>query len=58
MNDYMNDLVIIKRLIREWITHNSLIIAYDYDNTVYDYHNVGCDFTVVRKPHSSSVGGM
>lgn len=43
--DYMDDLVIIKRLIREWITHDSLIIAYDYDNTVYDYHNVGCDFT-------------
>lgn len=45
--DYMNDLMIIKRLIREWITHNSLIIAYDYDNTVYDYHNAGCDFTKI-----------
>jgi len=41
---YIDDLNCIKRLISEWIKYKSLIIAYDYDNTVFDYHNLGHEF--------------
>lgn len=29
----------INRLIEDYVKHGSLAIAYDYDNTVFDYHN-------------------
>lgn len=45
IDPYLSDLNCIKRLINEWVKHKSLIIAYDYDNTVFDYHNVGLKFT-------------
>lgn len=41
---YLVDLNSVKRLVIEWARHKSLIIAYDYDNTVFDYHNVGYSF--------------
>jgi hypothetical protein len=46
---YINDLRCIKRLISEWVKHKSLIIAYDYDNTVFDYHNLGYEFNGLIK---------
>jgi hypothetical protein len=44
MDPYLNDLNCIKRLVTEWVKHKSIIIAYDYDNTVFDYHNIGYEF--------------
>jgi len=44
MDPYLNDLNCVKRLINEWVKHKSLIVAYDYDNTVFDYHNIGYEF--------------
>lgn len=41
---YINELICIRRLVKEWVNHKSLIIAYDYDNTVFDYHNLGYEF--------------
>lgn len=40
------------KLLNEYYTHNNLIVAFDYDNTVYDYHNTGDDslFSTVVKP--------
>lgn len=32
------------RLIDEYNTHKNLIIAFDFDNTVFDYHNKGYKF--------------
>lgn len=29
------------RLCREWKEHNGIIVAFDFDNTVFDYHNNG-----------------
>jgi hydroxymethylpyrimidine pyrophosphatase-like HAD family hydrolase len=29
------------RLRKNYLEHQSLFVAYDYDNTVYDYHNLG-----------------
>ena len=34
----------VDRLLREFREHGHLIIAYDYDNTVYDYHKKGYIF--------------
>ena len=44
---YLIDIVSIQRLVKEWVKHKSLIIAYDYDNTVFDYHNNGYEFEFV-----------
>lgn len=44
---YLNHDVCVARL-REWYERNgSLIVAYDFDNTVYDYHSRGHDYTEV-----------
>lgn len=39
----------VDRLLHEYRTYGSLIIAYDYDNTVFDYHNRGDTFDEVIK---------
>tara|TARA_R110001606_G_scaffold153409_1_gene294536 strand:+ start:1335 stop:1742 length:408 start_codon:yes stop_codon:yes gene_type:complete len=36
--------IVVKRLTEEWIEHGGLIIAYDFDNTVFDFHNKGYTF--------------
>lgn len=41
---YLNDDVCVERLLAEYRTHGSLVVAYDYDNTVYDYHHKGQDY--------------
>jgi hypothetical protein len=41
MDFYLEDDNVIKRLVTEWKQYNNLVIAYDYDNTVYDYHHKG-----------------
>ena len=33
-----------QRLRNDYITHKSLFVAYDYDNTVFDYHNQGIHY--------------
>ena len=38
---YLNHNQNVKRLCREWKEHNGIIIAFDFDNTVFDYHNNG-----------------
>lgn len=35
------------RLLDECLTHNSLIVAFDFDNTIYDYHKKGDDYSEV-----------
>lgn len=41
---YLSDYPAIQRLLMEWVNHKELIIAYDYDNTVFDYHENGLNF--------------
>lgn len=44
---YLDHDVCVARL-REWYERNGgLIIAYDFDNTVYDYHSQGHDYSYV-----------
>jgi hypothetical protein len=44
---YMNFLNCVNRLVEEWTEHEELIVAYDFDNTVSDYHGAGHDYTDV-----------
>lgn len=42
MDYYLYDLNVINRLVDEWSKYGcNFVIAYDFDNTVYDYHNQG-----------------
>lgn len=45
MDFYLDKEHALQRLIREYKTYQSLVIAYDFDNTVYDYHQQGWEFT-------------
>lgn len=47
MDFYMEDANVIDRLVTEWKLYHNLIIAYDYDNTVYDYHRKGHSYDAV-----------
>ena len=33
-----------ERLRKDYLEHKSLFVAYDYDNTVFDYHNQGINY--------------
>lgn len=41
MDFYLSEDNVTNRLIKEWKDYGKLIIAYDYDNTVFDYHSEG-----------------
>lgn len=43
----MNEGAVVHRLISEYRTHGNLIVAFDFDNTVYDYHGSGHDYSEV-----------
>lgn len=36
-----------KRLLEEYYKYRKLIVAFDYDNTIYDYHSNGGDYSEV-----------
>lgn len=38
MNSYLNDRKAIDRLKKEYLEHKNLIIGFDFDCTIYDYH--------------------
>lgn len=44
---YLSDHPAIQRLLMEWVNHDKLIIAFDYDNTVFDYHENGLKFDYI-----------
>lgn len=35
----------VDRLLNEYKVHNKLYVAFDFDNTIFDYHNTGGDFS-------------
>lgn len=41
MDRYLDDNNVLDRLLREFCTHGEIIVAYDFDNTVFDFHNDG-----------------
>ena len=45
MNDYyLHRQNTYERLLREYQQYSSLVVAYDFDNTVYDFHSKGWQF--------------
>lgn len=47
MDYFLNDNHCIDRLFDEWKKYGSLIIAFDYDNTVYDFYQKGYKYDQV-----------
>lgn len=47
MDFYLNQQNAYKRILKEYLTYDRLIVAYDFDNTVYDYHQKGWQFEQV-----------
>jgi hypothetical protein len=45
MNNFSNSIKVFNRLKREFQEHDSLVIAFDFDNTVSDFHNQGLDMS-------------
>lgn len=37
----------VERLLDEYYKHGKLIVAFDFDNTIFDYHNNGGDYSQV-----------
>lgn len=37
----------VSRLLNEYEEHGKLYVAFDFDNTIFDYHNTGGDFSGV-----------
>lgn len=44
MDEYLLPNASLLRLISEYEKYKSLVIAYDYDNTVFDFHKKGCTY--------------
>lgn len=41
MDYYLSDYNATARLIEEWMKYGKIIVAYDYDDTVFDFHKKG-----------------
>lgn len=46
-NPFLTTDACVSRLLKEYDKHKSLIIACDFDNTVYDYYNQDTDYTYI-----------
>ena len=47
MDYYLNPEHTYQRLLSQYQAYGSLVVAYDFDNTVYDYHQQGLTFDKV-----------
>lgn len=46
-NSYLNDRKAINRLKNEYLEHRNLIIGFDFDETIYDFHKTGLELQPV-----------
>lgn len=44
---YISESNCVKRLLEEYKKYGTLYVAFDFDNTIYDYHNKGIDCSSV-----------
>ena len=49
MDFYLKNETAYLRLLKEYQQYNSLVVAYDFDNTVYDFHGNGWQFEKMIK---------
>lgn len=47
MDYFLDDQKCINRLLEEYEKYGSIIVAYDFDNTVFDYYNKGYTYPLV-----------
>lgn len=47
MDTYLDHKNVVKRLVDEYRFHEGLVVAYDFDNTVYDYRKKGDTYDMV-----------
>ena len=47
MDEYLVPNASFMRLYNEYLKYGSLVIAYDFDNTVYDFHKKGATYEMV-----------
>ena len=47
VDPYFNDDMCIDRLVENWKLHNGIIIAFDFDNTIFDYYEKGYRYDIV-----------
>jgi hypothetical protein len=47
MDHFLNDKNCVDRLFDEWKKYGSIIVAYDFDNTVFDYYKKGYSYQQV-----------
>ena len=58
-NSFENQSKVQARLFQEWKTHGNIIIAFDFDNTIYDWHKQGLDmFNVIKTLRRSNELGL
>lgn len=47
MDEFLEEYANAQRLIAEYNKHNSLVVAFDFDGTVHDYHKTGASHEMV-----------
>ena len=54
-NNFTDRDKVVNRLKTEYLKHGNLVIAFDFDNTIYDYHNSGlrmeCTIAALKKSY-------
>lgn len=45
--NYLDKKLCSKRLLEEWKRYGEIVIAVDFDNTIYDYHNQGLEVDTI-----------
>jgi beta-phosphoglucomutase-like phosphatase (HAD superfamily) len=45
---YLNISENVKRLLKDYKKHNNIFVAFDFDNTVYDFHKIGDTFPKIE----------
>lgn len=46
-DEYLNEHAAVERLVNEWEKYGKLIVAYDFDETVFDYNKKGATYEQV-----------
>ncbi|WP_227493030.1 hypothetical protein [Bacillus paranthracis] len=55
---YLDEHNVTNRLVKEWEKYGSIVVAYDFDNTVYDYHKEGQTYvSVIQLLHECKESG-
>lgn len=47
IHPFLSDTACVHRLVSEYKQYGQLVIAYDFDNCIYDFHSKGHDYTEV-----------